>query len=71
MPRERLAVQPYVWNPFTGRLVAPWPRGTPLTDEEQAQLLGPGSRIRVKRGHKSTGHPKSPFATVSWHTTAR
>ncbi len=37
----------------------------------ERQRAWPWFRIRVKSGHKSTGHPKSPFATVSWHTTAR
>jgi hypothetical protein len=36
LPRERLADVGFVFNSYTGRLVAPWPRGTPLTVEEHS-----------------------------------
>jgi hypothetical protein len=49
LPPERLAEQPFVWDPFTSRLVAPWPRGTPLTVEEQHQLLALMARIDALR----------------------
>ena len=45
LPAERLAEQPFVWNAFTSRVVAPWPRGTPLTIEEQSKLLAVLARV--------------------------
>jgi hypothetical protein len=39
--------QPVVWNPDTNRLVAPWPRGTPLTFEEETRLLATLARVET------------------------
>jgi hypothetical protein len=48
LPRERVAEMPWVWNGYTGRLVAPWPRH-PLWPEEQAQLLAVMARVDALR----------------------
>ena len=44
LPPERLAEQPFVWNPHSGRLVAPWPRGWPL---KVRVAIEPGSSERA------------------------